>query len=79
MYSPKVREDLIPALYRLGRARGRPMTQLVSEAVERYLAAAPEHPDHSIHSAGEPDRNPDTNPHTNPPSVPTGVGGERSQ
>lgn len=42
MYSPKVREDLIPALYRLGRARGRPMTQLVSEAVERYLAAAPE-------------------------------------
>lgn len=38
MYSPKVREDLIPDLYRLGRARGRPMTHLVSEAVERYLA-----------------------------------------
>jgi len=37
MYSPKIPERFIPALYRLGRARRRPMTQLVAEAVERYL------------------------------------------
>ncbi len=37
MYSPKVPERLIPILYRLGRQRGRPMTHLVAEAVERYL------------------------------------------
>lgn len=37
MYSPKVPERLIPVLYRLGRERGRPMTHLVAEAVERYL------------------------------------------
>ena len=37
MYSPKIPERLIPILYRLGRERGQPMTQLVAEAVERYL------------------------------------------
>lgn len=37
MYSPKIPARLIPALYQLGRARGRPMTHLVAEAVERYL------------------------------------------
>ncbi len=37
MYSPKVPERFIPMLYQLGRARGRPMTHLVAEAVERYL------------------------------------------
>jgi predicted DNA-binding protein len=40
MYSPKVPERLIPILYRLGRERGRPMTHLVAEAVERYLEDA---------------------------------------
>ncbi len=39
MYSPKISERLIPPLYQLGQARGRPMTHLVAEAVERYLAA----------------------------------------
>ncbi|GMU39394.1 MAG: hypothetical protein AMXMBFR23_02600 [Chloroflexota bacterium] len=39
MYSPKIPERLIPLLYRLGQARGRAMTHLVAEAVERYLAA----------------------------------------
>ncbi len=38
MYSPKIPDRFIPVLYRLGRERGRPMTQLVAEAVERYLA-----------------------------------------
>jgi hypothetical protein len=40
MYSPKVPARFIPALYRLGRARGRPMTQLVADAIERYLTDA---------------------------------------
>ena len=39
MYSPKIPERLIPPLYWLGQARGRPMTHLVAEAVERYLVA----------------------------------------
>jgi hypothetical protein len=39
MYSPRIPERLIPPLYRLGQARGRPMTHLVADAVERYLAA----------------------------------------
>jgi hypothetical protein len=37
MYSPKIPEKFIPALYRLGRAKGIPMTKLVADAVELYL------------------------------------------
>lgn len=39
MYSPRIPEQFIPALYRLGQVRERPMTHLVAEAVERYLAS----------------------------------------
>jgi hypothetical protein len=38
VYSPKVREDLIPRLYQLKVKLNRPMTHLVAEAVEAYLA-----------------------------------------
>jgi len=38
MYSPKIDERLIPELWKLGRVRHLPMTKLVAEAVERYLA-----------------------------------------
>ena len=37
MYQPKIREDLIPRLYCLARARGIPMTTLVSELLEGAL------------------------------------------
>ena len=37
-YSPKVDERLIPELWKLGQIRRRPMTKLVAEAVEHYLA-----------------------------------------
>ena len=37
MYQPKIREDLIPRLYRMARARGIPMTRLVSELLEAAL------------------------------------------
>ena len=47
MYSPKIRDDLIPLLYRLARQEGKPMTRLVDEIlraeVERRLRAAGEH------------------------------------
>lgn len=60
MYSPKIPERLIPPLYRLARSRGQPMTKIVAEALEAYLAsqgiaaetagasedrAPPDHPD----------------------------------
>jgi hypothetical protein len=31
MYSPHIRDDLIPLLYRLARQEGKPMTRLVDE------------------------------------------------
>jgi predicted transcriptional regulator len=39
MYSPKIPERLIPTLYRLAQAQCRPMTAVVTEAIESYLAA----------------------------------------
>ncbi len=65
MYSPRVRPDLIPALYRLGRARGRPMTQLVSEAVERYLAAEQAAPAAPGHPTAAPDARAGAGPERN--------------
>ena len=38
MYSPRIREDLIPQLYRLAKARGVPMTRLVSDILAAALA-----------------------------------------
>jgi hypothetical protein len=31
MYSPRIRDDLIPLLYRIAKHEGKPMTQLVDE------------------------------------------------
>ena len=39
MYSPQIREDLIPPLYRLAKARRIPMTRLVSDILAAALAA----------------------------------------
>ena len=38
MYSPKINEEFIPALYRLAKERKKPMTQLVNEIIGKYLA-----------------------------------------
>jgi len=38
IYSPRIREDLIRPLYRLAKARGVPMTRLVSDIVAAALA-----------------------------------------
>ena len=37
MYSPKIKEDLIPVLYRLARKQGKPMTRLVDEILRKAL------------------------------------------
>ena len=37
MYSPKIREELIPKLWRLARARRVPMTKLVNAFIEEAL------------------------------------------
>ncbi len=38
MYTPKIREDLIPKLYRAAKVRKVPMTKLVTALVETALA-----------------------------------------
>lgn len=38
VYSPRLRRDQIKAVYFLKRFERRPMTELVQEAVDRYLA-----------------------------------------
>jgi len=37
MYSPKINEKHIPALYHLGKREKKPMTRLVNEAISQYL------------------------------------------
>jgi site-specific recombinase XerD len=39
MYSPKIPERFIPVLYRHAKQRGIPMTIMVAEALDQYLAA----------------------------------------
>ncbi len=38
MYSPKIDEDLIPRIYRLGKLKKMPMTRLVNEILQRRLS-----------------------------------------
>jgi len=40
MYSPKIKTEHIPKLYRLAKSQKRPMTHVVNEAVEKYLKEA---------------------------------------
>ena len=37
MYSPKIKEEYIPILFRLSKAKGIPMTKLVNRIIEEYL------------------------------------------
>ena len=39
MYSPKIDEELIPVLYHTAKARGIPMTKLVTILIGKALAA----------------------------------------
>ncbi len=37
MYSPKIKEDLIPILYKLARQEGKPMTALIDEMLRAEI------------------------------------------
>ncbi len=37
MYSPKIKEELIPVLFRVALAKKMPMTKLVNRIIEEYL------------------------------------------
>ena len=37
MYSPKIKEDLIPTLYQLAKTQEKPMTQVVDEILRDAL------------------------------------------
>lgn len=37
MYSPKIKDDLIPFLYQIGKKEGKPMTQVVDDILREYL------------------------------------------
>lgn len=37
MYSPKIKEELIPILYHLAKAKGTRMTTLVNEIIQKGL------------------------------------------
>lgn len=37
MYSPKISENLIPALFKLAKQEGKPTTKLVDEILQKYL------------------------------------------
>jgi hypothetical protein len=45
MYSPKIRPDLIPRVYRAARSAGLAMTAWVNQAVEQALPAEPTKPE----------------------------------
>ena len=38
MYSPKISEELIPRIYRLGKLKKMPMTRLGNEILQRELS-----------------------------------------
>ena len=38
MYSPKIRDELIPAIYRMAKETGVPMTAWVNRLIEKALA-----------------------------------------
>ena len=37
MYSPKIKEDLIPVLYKLAKRQGKPMTRVVDSILRKHL------------------------------------------
>lgn len=38
MYSPKIKEDLVPILYKLAKQEGKPMTALIDEMLRVEIA-----------------------------------------
>ena len=43
MYSPKIDEDLIPILYKMAKAKSRPMTKIVNDIIRKGIAKDSSH------------------------------------
>ena len=54
MYQPALRPDQVTALYYLKRQRRRPMTKLLREAVDLYLAAHSEQLEETLRERDKP-------------------------
>ena len=54
MYQPALRPDQVAALYYLRRQMRRPMTRLVREAVDQYLAAHSEQLEETLREREKP-------------------------
>jgi hypothetical protein len=52
MYSPRIRNDLIPLLYRIARHEGKPMTRLVDEILRPEIERRIQQIEQSIHNPG---------------------------
>ena len=52
MYSPRIRDDLIPLLYRVARHEGKPMTRLVDDILRPEIERRMQMLDRSIHNPG---------------------------
>ena len=69
MYSPKINEDLVRALYRLKQTTKRPMTLMVNEAVAIYLTKETENgsqPGYNKNSSEDTSQNDQDNQAGNP-------------
>lgn len=52
MYSPRIKDDLIPFLYRLARHEGKPMTRLVDEILRPEIERRIQQIDQFSHNPG---------------------------
>ena len=52
MYSPRIRDDLIPLLYRLARHEGKPMTRIVDEILRPEIERRVQQLGQSVHNLG---------------------------
>jgi hypothetical protein len=52
MYSPKIKDYLIPFLYRIARHEGKPMTRLVDEILRPEIERKMQQLDQSTHNPG---------------------------
>jgi len=51
MYSPKIKEDLIPILYKLAKQERKSMTKLVDEMLRAEIVKRNEHVNHANNGA----------------------------
>ena len=52
MYQPKIRDDQVRQLYLLAKSRKKPMTQLIREVVDEFLAKKTEEVEDNENHAG---------------------------